>query len=116
MCVTDFIAVPPEQGKAKIEVQDVVIEGHLAIFVCKINSIRPMNKLNVKWRIGASGEVKNSTSTGLEENPDGLFLVTAELSDMFVEDNNGDDIYCTVYWEDLYQYEVSQTMNIFCKY
>ena len=108
--------MPPEQGNTNIEVQGDVIEGHLATFVCKINSIRPINKVNVKWKIGASGEVKSSTSTESEENPGGLFLVTAELSDMFVEGNNGDDIYCRVYWEDLYRYEVRQTMKIFCKY
>ena len=109
-------AVPPEQGETYIEVHDEVIEGHLATFVCVVNSIRPVNKVNVKWRIDASGEEKNSTNIHSEENPDGLFLVTAEFSDMFVGDNNGDDIYCRVYWEDSYQYEVSQTIKIFCKY
>ena len=108
--------MPPEQGNTNIEVPDEIIEGHLGTFVCKVNSIRPVNKINVKWRIGTSDDEKSSTNTYPEENPDGLFLVTAELSKKFVEDNNGDDIYCRVYWEDLYQYEVSQTMNIFCKY
>ena len=111
-----LIAVPPGQGKTNIEVQDEIIEGHLATFVCIVNSIRPVNKVNVKWRIGASGEEKSSTNIYSKENPDGLFLVTAELSDMFAEDNNGDYIYCRVYWEDLYQYEVSQTMDVLCKY
>ena len=110
-----LIAVPPEQGKTNIEVPDEIIEGHLAAFVCIVNSIRPVNKVNLKWRIGASGEEKSSTNIYSKENPDGLFLVTAELSDMFAEGNNDDDIYCRVYWEDIYQYEISQTMNIFCE-
>ena len=111
-----LIAVPPEQGKTNIEVQDEIIEGHLATFICIVNSIRPVDKVNMEWKIGASGDKKSSTNIYSEEYPDGLFSVTAELSDMFVEENNGDDIYCIVYWEDLYQYEVNQTMNILCKY
>ena len=111
-----FIVVPPEKGKTKVDVQGEIIEGHLATFNCKINGIRPVNKVNVKWKVGASGEEQSSTNAYSVENPDGLFLVTAELSDTFQESNNGDNIYCRVYWEDSYQYEVVQTMNILCEY
>ena len=111
----NFIAVLPEQGETTIDIQGEITEGHLGTFVCRINKIRPVNKINTKWKIGASGEEKSSTNINSEENPDGLFLVTAELSDMFVEDNNGDYIFCRIYWEDSYQYEVSELMNILCK-
>ena len=111
-----FIAVSPQEGKTKIDAPGEVIEGHLAVFTCKVDDIRPVNKVNVKWKIGRGGEEKNSTNLRSDENPNGLFWAIAELSDTFVEDNNDDDITCRVYWEDSYHLEVSHTMTIFCKY
>ena len=92
-----------------------IIENIEVEYICELQQLRPIERVDVKWKIGDS-DGNPSTSIETEDMDNNLFRIRAFFKVTFQEEDNLKTVNCNIFWDGTFLFSKShENINVFCK-